>query len=100
LVKSALARTVDDFRAAGKGKLPERPSGDSLRRARPAAEGLLIVYPIDPRSFELESREAMPVVGYAVVFPHSDRAERIRYRVNQVFIEGLQNAIEDPEDVD
>lgn len=99
-VEKALHRTADEFLASGKGRAPVRPSGESLRHLRPPTDGVLIVYPIDPKESAVEVDEQVPVVGYAVVFPHSDRAEKIRYRVNQVFLDGLLKTFEDPEDVD
>jgi hypothetical protein len=55
-----------------------------------------LIYPIDPISSDIEVSDSnVPIVGYAVVFPHSDKAKKVRYRVNQVFLDGLRKAIEE-----
>jgi hypothetical protein len=96
-VKRAFDRTVEEKR--GKGKTPARASGESLRMLRDPSEGLLLVYPIDPAASGIEvPKDGIPAIGYAVVFPHSDRAEKIRYRVNEVFLQGLLKAVEENEE--
>lgn len=98
-VRRAFDRTAEEFRSRGKGKKPARASGESLRLMRDPAEGLLLLYPIDAAASGIEvSMPDLPIVGYAVVFPNSDRAEKIQYRVNQVFLENLQKAMEDVEE--
>jgi hypothetical protein len=97
----AFDMTVDEFRQSGKGREPKRASGDSLRKLRDPRDGLLLVYPIDPVASDIEVPDStIPIVGYAVVFPHSDRAEKIKYRVNEVFLDGLRKAVEEDEDED
>lgn len=96
-VRRAFDRTAEEFRISGKGREPARASGESLRRMRDPGEGLLLLYPIDPAVAGVSSSD-VPILGYAVVFPHSDRAEKVEYRVNQVFLEGLQKAMEDVEE--
>lgn len=95
-VTRAFNMTVADFRDSGKVREPKRASGETLRRLRDPGEGLLLVYPIDPVDSKIEVPDpATPVVGFAVVFPHSDRAEKIKYRVNQIFLEGLRKAVDE-----
>ncbi|MFI6505159.1 Z1 domain-containing protein [Nonomuraea typhae] len=95
-VRRAFDRTAEEFRRSGRGRAPARASGESLRMMRDPAEGLLLIYPIDPAVFTEEDATAdLPAVGYAVVFPHSDRAEKVEYRVNQVFLDGLRKAVDD-----
>ncbi|GAA3896621.1 Z1 domain-containing protein [Streptomyces lacrimifluminis] len=95
-VTEAFNRTVQDFLKNGKGREPKRASGESLRKLRDPNEGLLLIYPIDPIASEIEVPDpSIPIVGYAVVFPHSDKAEKVRYRVNQVFLDGLRKAIDE-----
>ncbi|MEY9214578.1 Z1 domain-containing protein [Thermobifida halotolerans] len=95
----AFERTVDEFHRSGRGREPKRASGDALRRVRDPGEGLLLLYPIDPAASEIEvGAPGLPVIGYAVVFPHSEQAERISYRVNEVFLESLRKAVEDSGD--
>ncbi|GAA4598035.1 Z1 domain-containing protein [Planotetraspora phitsanulokensis] len=98
-VQRALERTAEEFKKSGKGKAPARASGESLRMLRDPTEGLLLIYPIDPVASGVEvPKEGIPAIGYAVVFPHSTQAEKVRYRVNEVFLEGLLKAVEEDED--
>lgn len=98
-VRRAFDLTAAEFRARGKGVEPKRASGESLRKLRDPAEGLLLVYPVDPvlSGVEVETPE-VPIVGYAICFPHSDRASKIRYRVNQVYLEQLTGAVNDSDE--
>ncbi|MGW0589044.1 Z1 domain-containing protein [Streptosporangium sp. NPDC002607] len=99
VMKQAFDLTVEKFRKRGKGKTPARASGEFLRMLRDPAEGLLLIYPIDPVLSEIEvPKEGIPVVGYAVAFPQSVHAEKVRYRVNEIFLEGLLRAVEEDED--
>jgi len=95
----AYRRTVKEFRERGKGAMPKRASGESLRMARDPSQGLLLVYPIDPTasSITVETPE-IPIVGYAIAFPGSDNANPVRYRVNQVFMDQLAKAVEDEDE--
>lgn len=101
-VRRAFEMTVQEFRKAGKTKEPARASGASLRKLRDPSEGLLLIYPIDPGASNISSAVPdIPIVGYAVVFPDSDQAEKVEYRVNQVFLERLTEAVdESDEDTD
>jgi hypothetical protein len=102
MVQRAFDRTVEDFRQRGKDTRPKRPSGESLRRLRDPEEGLLLVYPIDPRASGVEGAEEqdVPIVGYAVVFPHSENAETTTYRVNEVMLDQLAAMMSDDEELD
>lgn len=85
-VEVALEATRTEFRRSGNSRQPARASGKALRRRRDPAEGLLLVYPVDPGD-DIECPDA--IVGYAVVFPNSDTAQHLRYRANKVFIDRL-----------
>jgi hypothetical protein len=85
-VESALEATRAEFRRAGLARSPKRASGKALRQRRDPAEGLLLVYPVDPGD-EIECPDA--IVGYAVCFPNSETAQTVRYRANKVFITRL-----------
>lgn len=99
MLKRAFGLTVEKFQKRGKGKTPARASGEFLRMLRDPAEGLFLIYPIDPVLSGIEvPKEGVPAVGYAVAFPHSVHAEKIRYRVNEIFLEGLLKAVEEDED--
>lgn len=65
---------------------PNSPSGLSIRLRRPAERGLLILYPLNPSAAEAGLKDKdVPFLGFAVSFPHSDRAEPVSYQVNPVF---------------
>ena len=40
----------------------------------------------------------IPIVGYAVVFPRSQTAKKVQYRVNQVFLNELARAVDDSDE--
>ena len=62
---------------------PNAAGGRAARAVRAKSEGLLIIYPLDPQSAGLDSRQ--PIMGIAISFPKSDTATDIEYRVNNVF---------------
>jgi Z1 domain len=97
--KRAYQRTSQEFSARGKGAVPKRASGEFLRLARDPTNGLLLLYPIDPAASNVtvETPE-IPLVGYAVVFPQSDKAEPVQYRVNQVFLDQLARVVDDADE--
>jgi hypothetical protein len=84
--------TADDYRRARDrdpaafpaADLPEKPGGQLLRRIRPAERGLLLLYVLDPEPAQLSGG---PVMGFAISFPESARAEEsaIDYVVNNVY---------------
>ncbi len=103
----AYDRAFDATRAeileSGSSKVARRPSGKLLRKHRDPSSGLLLIYPldVDVEGGQTNTQEAvpLPVVGYAFVFPASDNAERLEYRVNQVFIDKLLEPADEVEDV-
>jgi hypothetical protein len=73
---AAFRDTEQEFRERGKGT-PKRASGQSLRSHRDPAEGLLLVYPIDPVASTVPvETQGIPIVGYAVSFPRSETARK------------------------
>jgi hypothetical protein len=101
-VKAAFQETEEEFRLRGREKRPKRASGEALRRHRDPAEGLLLVYPIDPVASGVETETPdVPIVGYAISFPRSKTAKKVQYRVNQTFLNELAKAVDDSgEDAD
>jgi hypothetical protein len=98
-VKAAFAETEEDFRQLGRETGPKRASGENLRKHRDPAEGLLLVYPIDPAISKVEVETPdVPFVGYAVSFPRSPTAKKVQYRVNQVFLKELAKAVDDSDE--
>jgi Z1 domain len=93
----AYEETKAEFRQSGKGKLPKRASGEALRTHRDPAEGLLLIYPIDPTVSGIEADSPdTPIIGYAVSFPKSSTAKPVRYQVNQVYLDELASVVDDP----
>ncbi len=59
---------------------------DEMRQLRPAAKGLLLIYPLDTSGVRgLEDAPFVP--AFALSFPATDKARRVLYRVNSVWIE-------------
>ena len=90
---SALQRTIDWWKInPGRSRRtsePDAPSGPAARSVRPPSRGLLLVYPLDP-DFETETpRAAIPIVGIAVSFPESPKADAtvVEYTVNNVYLQ-------------
>jgi Z1 domain len=104
--QNAYERTIEEFLARGKDTAPNRASGENLRKERdPIDGGVLLVYPIDPAASRIDSESPeIPIVGYTLIFPPSDKARPIRYRVNEVYLQELSRAVqnldEDDEDRD
>ncbi|MFI7466881.1 Z1 domain-containing protein [Nonomuraea sp. NPDC049377] len=99
--RRAYERTVEEFRKSGREKKPARASGESLRGLRDPEEGLLLIYPIDPATSKVAvpaEVHGLPALGYAVVFPVSDRAQKVKYRVNEIFLNNLATAMGDDEE--
>jgi hypothetical protein len=89
--QAALHETISDWQADPRRQVqnpPTIPSGPSLRRQRPAERGLLLLYPLDPQPVEGD----LPVIGFGISFPASEKARAIHYRVNNVY---WQQEIED-----
>jgi hypothetical protein len=96
-IATALAETIAEWaKDPGTRAQPERPSGAQLRRVRPATQGLLILYPLDPadageKVHETGKVEAdavhIPVLGFAISFPAvaDEKASKVRYVVNNVY---------------
>ena len=90
------------------GKEPVRPSGPWLRFVRSPQNGLLILYPVNPKDSPSQRRRGgrypgvlevtekvesaandVPVVGFAISFPSIEPAlaSTVRYVVNNVYFE-------------
>ncbi|MBA2391942.1 MAG: Z1 domain-containing protein [Ktedonobacteraceae bacterium] len=70
---------------------PKLPSGTIGRRIRPSKRGLLLLYTLkyDP---EASSMEGIPIIGFAISFPESDRGEKaaVEYVANNVWQQELR----------
>ena len=62
----------------GAGKTP---NGKILRSKRSPKNGLLLLYPLDPKEINSE----IPVIGFVLSFPDSKTAKMVKYKVNNVY---------------
>jgi len=75
-----------DALANVRGKTAIGAKRDEMRQLRPAAKGLLLIYPLDTSDVPgLEEVSFVP--AFALSFPATDKARRVQYRVNAVWIE-------------
>lgn len=80
-----VSKAVDAL-AKVRGKTAIGAMRDEMRQLRPAAKGLLLIYPLDPS--EVDGLESVPFVpAFALSFPATDKARRVQYRVNSVWIQ-------------
>lgn len=74
-------------------KPPTMPSGLLERQARDPRRGVLLLYPIVPLGVhdglwdDGQMDPTVPLVGYGVAFPGSDKAKPVVYQVNKVFLQ-------------
>ena len=83
----ALALTVDAWHEDPNPRAkqqPKRPGGLQIRDVRSPQRGLLLLYPLQWLPWMTEQS---PAVGFAVSFPVSDTAKKIRYRVTNLWWE-------------
>ncbi len=78
----------------GKSKskdLPKSPSGTIVRRIRPGKRGLLLLYTLryEPEASPVSN---VPIVGFAISFPESDRGEKaaVEYVANNIWQQELR----------
>jgi hypothetical protein len=68
-----------------RGKTTIGAMRDEMRQLRPSAKGLLIIYPLDTSN--VGGLEDVPFVpGFALSFPATDKARRVLYKVNSVWV--------------
>ena len=90
-------------RANKSPKPPTTPSGLIERRARDPRRGVLLLYPIVPTGEDeglwddgrMDSE--VPLVGFGVAFPASEKAKPVAYQVNKVFLQ-LEFGLSDDDD--
>jgi len=80
----ALAETNAE-RSTRSKQFTDVPSGEYVRKARGRRpqNGLLIIYPIDPKKAEVDPTDK-PVISVVVSFPDSDAADKRVYLINSV----------------
>lgn len=59
------------------------PDGKVIREKRNPRNGLLLLYPLDPKAINSE----IPVIGFGISFPSSNSAKSVEYKVNNVYWE-------------
>jgi len=66
---------------------PKSASGPFVRAERPATNGLLLVYPLDPTEIDCPegSKVGSPIIGIALSFPKGSRDEKVEYQVNNQY---------------
>jgi len=81
--QTALMQTVQDAARTGRREIPTTPSGPKIRAQRDPGTGLLLLYPLSPSTAQIE--EDLPVIGFGISFPSSERARTVAYRVNNIY---------------
>lgn len=72
------------------------PFGPSIRQARPAKRGLLLLYlpestEDEEESFKRYGGKGDEILGFAISFPGSENSSSIEYEVNSVFAEEMRS---------
>jgi hypothetical protein len=62
---------------------PVIPSGRMIRRTRSSRNGLVLLYPLDPRVAGIA--DSSPIMGLAVSFPESEHNQKIEYIVTNTY---------------
>ena len=105
--EEALEHSIEAWEASTRKKkrqeAPDVPSGVFARQARSPENGLLILYPLNPKPAITKAPGeildgSIPLVGFAISFPGSDRAAPIEYKVNTVYWESEFASYFDDED--
>jgi hypothetical protein len=103
-VEELIRESVDEWsKGDRKANEPTRPSGKVIRKRRAPERGLLIIYPLEPVSADDIEEAATrgvtigtdPIVGFAVSFPTSERAEKVEYTANLRFLAEMFSSDED-----
>lgn len=91
---SAVDEAFRETRATWAGRTPEQrsknepvePSGPAIRKQRPLSEGLLLLYPLDPKEAGLGYNT--PVMGLGISFPGDklNPTDGVEYQANLVYV--------------
>ncbi|MEP0006120.1 MAG: Z1 domain-containing protein [Balneola sp.] len=103
--KEALNMTVKDWRESErinkKPDSPTVPTGKNIRAKRPPQNGLLLIYPLDPKPQGWEESDIeTPIIGYAISFPKNEDDKKLKYQVNEVFMDEFDYDLEEFEESD
>lgn len=78
--------TKERRKKAGKPESKSKtPDGKLIREKRNPRNGLLLLYPLDPKAININAE--IPVIGFGISFPSSDSAKSVEYKVNNVYWE-------------
>jgi hypothetical protein len=61
----------------------ETPNGKVIRGKRSPRNGLILLYPLDPKAINA----CVPIVGFGISFPSSESAKSVKYQVNNTYWE-------------
>ena len=76
--------TKERRQEAGKPESKSKtPDGKVIREKRNPRNGLLLLYPLDPKAINTE----IPVIGFGISFPSSNSAKSVEYKVNNIYWE-------------
>ena len=96
-MRSALERTEQQWRTAGKEGSPTYPSGEVVRNTiRKPNRPLLLLYLLDPEGASIGND--IPVVGYAISFPANDRDDAVSFAVHEQLLNQF-NQMDDSETI-
>lgn len=94
--EKAQQETQQDWEKKEKKGTPTYPSTFRIKNNRPATKGLLLMYPLDPeveysdgsnkQAKKTQTITNVPIVGFAISFPHIENDEKVEYAVNEQFI--------------
>lgn len=90
-LKRAKEETQADWTKKGNEGEPPYPSTFRIKYNRTSAQGLLLIYPLNPVVVESKTKIArtispVPIIGLAISFPNIENDRKVKYFVNQQFI--------------
>lgn len=83
--KEIREESANEREKRGKNTSSNTPSEPVLRSKRSPNQALLILYPLDPNNIATDCD--FPIIGFAISFPRSATAKRIKYKVNNIYWE-------------
>lgn len=85
-LSKAIQATVDDKLREGDTSEVKHPSPMRIREQRPEENGLLLIYPLNPRPNPgAERYSEVPIIGLALSFPDIKGDEKVLYAVNRIY---------------
>jgi len=97
-IEDALRRGLTKWSEKDLEAATKTPNGEIVREKRGtlfnSQKSLLLLYPLDPKTINSD----IPVVGFVISFPSSERSEAIEYKVN--LVDGEYELADEDEDED